>query len=309
MHRIKARAAIACAFLSLVGCGLVLGLDGVRPCEGVECDASVGVGGDAASTDAADAAAEQDAGWTPAAFGADLAVWFSADYGVVGTGAAVSAWKDRAHAGVAISQGSQPTLDKQVAGNQDAIHFTLRDSVLQMKDSTDIQIATTDAFLIEVVARANVLDDTWLPFWAKVDTNGSTFGQGIGFLTSLPSAAGNLALHMSDGDSGYDVPSGSTPFKDGAFHIVGVRRSLSNVGSTTRFNVDGNEAMGGADNVNVDVSASGIDALIGYANPTFVDASACDYWIAEIIIVKRPTDIAPVDMAHVFTYLKAKYGL
>jgi hypothetical protein len=228
---------------------------------------------------------------------ANLVLWLDGAKGVTKNNQnQVSKWADQSSSANDASQGTQsmqPVWSGSVINGFPALHFDMSNTQsLTLADSTSLRWGTGD-YLIEVVARYDndAQNSEFGLFYGKI-------GQNDGLLLIAGDVVNNdngisAAIDMNN-EMGF-----TKGYNDNAARIYAFRRT----GSTLELRVNGAVVASQAQSGTVDVSASGIDAVIG----DFQSNIPLDGDIAEIVGVKGAT--SSQDLSSLEAFLKAKYSL
>jgi hypothetical protein len=276
-----------------------------------------GDGGAGATSDAAvDQGSSVDSGpWTPAQL-SGLALWLSADTGVVANNNRVTTWNDQSSHNNNAAQNTtarQPMLVAGVINGKPVVRFDGSMTGLQVTDSSSLQWGTDD-FTVEVVASF---------------TNSTTVGQGYGLIFSKqldttspfpgPSLWANypitgdggttivpiLGVQLQGGAGFFATSPVATALNDGNPRLLGGRR----VGGTNiEARINGAQVGTAVSPSAIDISATGFPLFMGAQITTsnaVVQALKGD--IAEVVAVHGA--ITTADLMQLESYLRTKYGL
>jgi hypothetical protein len=227
-----------------------------------------------------------------------LVLWLDAAKGVTKNNQnQVSKWADQsssANDGSQSTQSMQPVWNGSVINGFPALHFDKANTQsLSLVDSSSLQWGTGD-FLIEVVVR-----------WDNDGSNGEfglpygKIGQSSG-VVFIAGDAQNDDNGLSAAIDGQNLIAYTAGYNDNKARLVAFRRS----GSTLELRVNGSQVASQAQSGTVDVSASGVDAVIGDDGMGDIPL---DGDIAEVVGVKGAT--SSQDLSSLEAFLKAKYNL
>jgi len=230
-----------------------------------------------------------------------LVLWLDAAKGVTKNNQnQVSKWADQSGKNNDANQNNntlQPVWTSNVINSLPVVHFSSSGSgsELDIADNMSLQWGTGD-FLIEVVARFN-----------NIPNNGLATGYGIfygkvGMNSGIFLSANDVYKMVAGVGAGIDqnnLWSAQSAYNDNTPRSYGARRA----GSTLEIRVQSVVATSVMQNGNVDVSASGTNAIIGQ----FMAQAHLNGDIAEMIAVKG--SISMTDLSTLESYFKSKYNL
>jgi hypothetical protein len=267
-------------------------------------------GSDVISTNDASAEADAPPPFSPASFGADLALWVVGDTVSVSGGNQVDTWPDQSPHKTDLTQStvsSRPLQEKGVLNNHDVVDFNGNNVRLTINAGdagtpANLSFGQGDDFVISAVISTAAGGSGSGFVWLKANEicNGScTLTAGLVFGADIVSATDDSpALRISPQDS-YVTAGGA--LADHSFHLLSARR----IGQTT-IQLRTDTVVKQANATAADLSLPSAPLRVG-AGPNLIGGSFA-FRVAEIVAVHRTgTPINDGDIAKIEGYLRAKY--
>ena len=264
-------------------------------------DASADMGADAnvpdtsMPNDAADAADVVDAApaWQPTALGSALSLWLEANVGVTASAGHVATWADQSgnHNDATPSASLTPPAVGAV-GSRAVIQFVPSSAALQIADNASLQFPAD--FAVEIVVGSSATGYEFL--YSKVGTSMGPNGMELEF-GEIPTLFINNPYILTGSVSG-----GLTNLKDGALHILGVRRT----GTGCDVRIDGVSNPGGVSQTSCSILVNGAGAPVTIGRSYDLGLGSTED-VAEIVAIRGT--VSDADMMQLETDFRAKYGL
>ncbi len=263
------------------------------------------------SADASDAA-DASGPFTPASFGADLALWLVAD-NVSQTAGVVDTWYDQSTYNTSPTQSdtaSRPLLEQGTVNGHNVVDFAGNGVELEIDGAGDagttpsnLSFGQTDDFVIAAVVATTPSQPTAF-FWFKAPLTKCvgvcTIGDGVVFGADLLASDDTPSFRISSADP-YLAQTGS-PLSDHSYHVVVARR----IGDTQlQLRTDTTPTTKIVTSFDVSQPTEPLEigcVRLGTFNGTVA------FRIAEIVAVHRTGNaINDLDVSNIESYLKAKY--
>lgn len=245
-----------------------------------------------AGGDAADAAPDAPAAYTPLKLGSGLVVWLDAQESTTFnlSGTVVAKWKDRtSFQNDATAVGSAgPTLVATGSGGKPTVRFNA--SALAITDAPSLRWGSTDDFTIGFVMLATN-SGTEGGVWYKAPAPATTGIASVAYDTKFSFLIEGVLL---DANGSYT-----------SYHRIYIQRT--NLGLKQRILVDGVEKGSRVISKAIDVSFAGTNVLIGDTDVTKVPYHGLKGDIAEVVAYHGA--LTDPQLNELDGYLKAKWGL